>query len=116
MSSRDLTAREIIALAVLPFVILFLAIEFPGVVLPCVLATIAVVAIWMVVRSVSNLTGPRRGGPRHANQAAAGDIDVIELVMELEDEFRVAVPDEDYEKIKTVADALQYFERRKDPP
>lgn len=40
-------------------------------------------------------------------------IELVEFVMELEDRFRIAVPDEDYEKIKTVDDAKRYFEERK---
>ena len=35
----------------------------------------------------------------------ADSLDVVELVMEFEDEFKITIPDEDYEKIKTVGDA-----------
>ncbi|RVD77228.1 acyl carrier protein [Pseudomonas koreensis] len=38
----------------------------------------------------------------------ADSLDVVELVMRLEDEFKMEVPDEDAEKIKTVQDACNY--------
>ncbi|GIX04640.1 MAG: acyl carrier protein [Planctomycetaceae bacterium] len=43
----------------------------------------------------------------------ADSLDVVELVMELEDEFSIQIPDEDYEKIQTVADAVKYIEEKK---
>ena len=43
----------------------------------------------------------------------ADSLDVVELVMEFEDAFEVTIPDEDYEKIKTVGDAITYIEERK---
>ncbi len=39
----------------------------------------------------------------------ADSLDVVELVMEFEDEFEVTIPDEDYEKIRTVGDAVRYI-------
>ncbi len=39
----------------------------------------------------------------------ADSLDVVELVMELEDEFEVTIPDEDYDKIRTVGDAVKYI-------
>ena len=38
--------------------------------------------------------------------------DVVELVMEFEDVFKITIPDEDYEKIKTVGDAVKYIEEK----
>ena len=35
-------------------------------------------------------------------------LDVVELVMALEDEFGITIPDEDAEKIDTVQDAIRY--------
>lgn len=40
----------------------------------------------------------------------ADSLDVVELVMEFEDEFKITIPDEDYDKIKTVGDAVSYIE------
>ncbi|MEY2724364.1 MAG: Acyl carrier protein [Planctomycetota bacterium] len=39
----------------------------------------------------------------------ADSLDIVELVMALEDEFEVKIPDEDYDKIKTVGDAIGYI-------
>ncbi|CAM5187056.1 Acyl carrier protein OS=Ureibacillus acetophenoni OX=614649 GN=acpP PE=3 SV=1 [Ureibacillus acetophenoni] len=40
----------------------------------------------------------------------ADSLDVVELVMELEDEFDMEISDEDAEKIATVGDAINYIE------
>ncbi|WP_413380065.1 acyl carrier protein [Alkalihalobacillus sp. 1P02AB] len=39
----------------------------------------------------------------------ADSLDVVELVMELEDEFELTISDEDAEKIATVADVVDYI-------
>ncbi|MCI0501532.1 MAG: acyl carrier protein [Epsilonproteobacteria bacterium] len=43
----------------------------------------------------------------------ADSLDVVELVMALEEEFDIEIPDEAAEKILTVADALNYIEENK---
>ena len=40
----------------------------------------------------------------------ADSLDTVELVMALEEEFNVEIPDEVAEKIKTVGDAVAYIE------
>ncbi|EGL82589.1 Acyl carrier protein [Caldalkalibacillus thermarum TA2.A1] len=40
----------------------------------------------------------------------ADSLDVVELVMELEDEFDMEISDEDAEKITTVGEAVAYIE------
>ncbi len=40
----------------------------------------------------------------------ADSLDQVELVMALETEFNIDIPDEDAEKIKTVGDAVRYIE------
>ncbi|MCC7422991.1 MAG: acyl carrier protein [Planctomycetaceae bacterium] len=42
----------------------------------------------------------------------ADSLDVVELVMEFEDEFEITIPDDDYEKIRTVGDAIDYIEQK----
>lgn len=42
----------------------------------------------------------------------ADSLDVVELVMELEDEFGLQFSDEDSEKIVTVGDAVSYIESK----
>ena len=39
----------------------------------------------------------------------ADSLDTVELVMALEEEFDVEIPDEDAEKIKTVGEAVTYI-------
>ena len=41
----------------------------------------------------------------------ADSLDTVELVMALEDEFSVKIPDEDAEKIGTVQDAIDYMNK-----
>lgn len=42
----------------------------------------------------------------------ADSLDIVELVMALEDEFDVKIPDEDYDQIKTVGNAITYIESK----
>lgn len=42
----------------------------------------------------------------------ADSLDIVELVMALEDEFDIKIPDEDYDKIKTVGDVITYIEAK----
>ena len=39
----------------------------------------------------------------------ADSLDIVELVMALEEEFGIDIPDEDADKIKTVGDAINYL-------
>ena len=39
----------------------------------------------------------------------ADSLDTVELVMALEEEFTIEIPDEDAEKIATVGDAVKYI-------
>ncbi|WP_026370841.1 acyl carrier protein [Kallotenue papyrolyticum] len=42
----------------------------------------------------------------------ADSLDLVELIMSLEEEFGVEIPDEDAEKITTVGDAINYLRQR----
>lgn len=44
------------------------------------------------------------------NDLGADSLDTVELIMEFEKEFNIAIPDEEAEKITTVGDALKYIE------
>lgn len=44
------------------------------------------------------------------NDLGADSLDTVELVMELEDEFEISIPDEDAEKIQTIGSAVDYIE------
>ena len=45
----------------------------------------------------------------------ADSLDTVELVMALEDEFGIEIPDEDAEKIQKVKDAVSYIESHAKP-
>ena len=42
----------------------------------------------------------------------ADSLDTVELIMALEEEFSVEIPDEDAEKMKSVGDAIKYIEEK----
>ena len=46
---------------------------------------------------------------RFIEDLGADSLDIVELVMELEEEFGIEIPDEDADKIKTVGDAMNYL-------
>ena len=43
----------------------------------------------------------------------ADSLDTVELVMALEEEFEIEIPDEDAEKIQSVRDAYNYIDQHK---
>lgn len=42
----------------------------------------------------------------------ADSLDTVELIMALEEEFGVEIPDEDAEKMTTVGDAIKYIQQK----
>jgi acyl carrier protein len=69
-----------------------------------------------VVRIVCDQMGasPDKVTPESSfiNDLGADSLDTVELVMELEDEFEISIPDEDAEKIQTVGNAIDYIESK----
>ncbi|MCK9561460.1 MAG: acyl carrier protein [Bacteroidales bacterium] len=45
------------------------------------------------------------------NDLGADSLDTVELIMEFEKEFNIAIPDEQAEGIATVGDAISYIEK-----
>ena len=41
----------------------------------------------------------------------ADSLDIVELIMELEEEFEITIPDDQAEKIKTVGEAIDHINR-----
>jgi acyl carrier protein len=46
------------------------------------------------------------------NDLNADSLDTVELVMELEDEFDLTIPDEEAEKLKTVGEAIDFIKKK----
>lgn len=44
------------------------------------------------------------------NDLGADSLETVELIMEFEKEFNIAIPDDQAEKIQTVGDAIAYIE------
>jgi acyl carrier protein len=44
------------------------------------------------------------------NDLGADSLDTVELIMEFEKEFNIAIPDDQAENIQTVGDAITYIE------
>ena len=47
------------------------------------------------------------------NDLGADSLDTVELVMALEEEFGIEIPDEDAEKIQSVGQAIDYIKNHK---
>lgn len=70
-----------------------------------------------VVRRVKDLIAESLGvnptevvaGASFIDDLGADSLDIVELVMAIEKEFGIEIPDEDAEKISTVQDAIDYI-------
>ncbi len=49
---------------------------------------------------------------KFSDDLGADSLDTVELIMELENEFGVQIPDEDAEKIGTVQQAIDYIVKK----
>jgi acyl carrier protein len=47
-----------------------------------------------------------------ADDLGADSLDLVELIMTVEEEFNIEIPDEDAEKIKFVKDAIDYVKAK----
>ncbi|MCI5221978.1 MAG: acyl carrier protein [Candidatus Electrothrix sp. AR4] len=50
-------------------------------------------------------------GAAFVDDLGADSLDLVELIMAMEEEFDVEIPDEDAEKIATVQDAIDYIDK-----
>ena len=46
-----------------------------------------------------------------ADDLGADSLDIVDMLMTIEDEFEVEIPDEEIDNIKTVGDAVAYIEK-----
>jgi len=51
-------------------------------------------------------------GANFTNDLGADSLDIVELIMEFEKEFKIQIPDEDAERIGSVGDAINYLSER----
>ncbi len=49
---------------------------------------------------------------KFVDDLGADSLDTVELVMALEEEFGIEIPDEEAEKLATVGDAMRYIEEK----
>ena len=54
-----------------------------------------------------------KGSSSFIEDLGADSLDIVELVMAMEEEFEVEIPDEEAENIKTVQDAVNYINTHK---
>ena len=54
-------------------------------------------------------------GAKFIDDLGADSLDTVELVMALEEEFGIEIPDEDAEKMVTVNEAVKYIEEKAKP-
>ena len=51
-------------------------------------------------------------GSRLIDDLKADSLDIVELIMDLEQEFNIEIPDEELPKVQTVADIVGYLEKK----
>ena len=70
-----------------------------------------------VVRITAELLDVRQSelhpGIQLERDLKADDLDRVELVMELEDHFKISIPDEDFDKLQTLGQVADYVRKHK---
>jgi len=51
-------------------------------------------------------------GSRLIDDLKADSLDIVELIMDLEQEFGIEIPDEELPKVQTVSDIVGYLEKK----
>lgn len=66
-----------------------------------------------VIEIISNQLSMReddiKGDSRFVDDLGADSLDIVELIMEMEEEFDIEIPDEDVERMVTVKDVTDYI-------
>ena len=63
----------------------------------------------IIVEQLGVELGQVTEGAKFIEDLGADSLDTVELVMALEEEFNIEIPDEDAEKITSVGDAVNYI-------
>jgi acyl carrier protein len=50
------------------------------------------------------------------NDIGADSLDIVELVMALEEQFGITIPEEDTDRFRTLGEAIEYIEREQARP
>ena len=72
----------------------------------------------MVFEKIKNILSEQLGADEEemtmdtniAKDLGADSLDVVELLMSIEDEFEIEIPDEEIENIKTIRDLTEYIQ------
>jgi acyl carrier protein len=64
--------------------------------------------LWWFHERFVQFAGPITPGSRLREDLKVDSLEIVELVMELEAELRIKIPDNEYERIRTVGDLLRY--------
>ena len=67
----------------------------------------------IVSEQLSVEAGEVKSDSNFQNDLGADSLDTVELIMEFEKEFNIAIPDEQAENIQTVGEAISYIEENK---
>jgi len=65
----------------------------------------------IIVEQLGVDAGEVKSESHFVDDLGADSLDTVELVMALEEEFGIEIPDEDAEKITRVKDAIEYIEK-----
>jgi acyl carrier protein len=65
----------------------------------------------LIVEQLGVEEGQVTNDAKFVDDLGADSLDTVELVMALEEEFSIEIPDEDAEKIVSVSDAIDYIKQ-----
>ena len=66
----------------------------------------------IVIEQLGLTDGEIKGDAAFIEDLGADSLDIVELIMAMEEEFDIEIPDEDAERIVKVQDAIDYIEKR----
>ena len=66
----------------------------------------------LIAESLGVKSGEVVPGASFIDDLGADSLDIVELVMAIEKEFNIEIPDDDAEKITTVQDAVDYIQNK----
>jgi acyl carrier protein len=68
--------------------------------------------IQLIARQLQKEPSEIRPEMSFSDDLGADSLDLVELIMTVEEEFNIEIPDEDAEKIKFVKDAIEYVKSK----